>query len=659
LGAAETEERIGNNASRQFQQLYHLHLSGTEVGPEERLRVLDEGLASEARNERELCVEALGQMLETWHFSRMGGGEEIGSERLEDWAPKTCGDIWNFHRAAMSRLADIGTSNDEFAGRARSLLSSHIRGLLNAVPCDDVKAMIERIVTHVGIWLEAIQGVNSWLYFDRRNAPKEIADKVRALFDQLMPTDPVDLVVLYTHSWQTEFNNPEVDYDPDDPGSLDHEYAGRTARRLADIIASDAKMLDDALHRLVTSDAKTVFVFSKRLAELAKDPVALFTEALQITETRAESANKQFFRGLIAGTDQRDPRQARDCIRAALRSHKLKDDAISMIVSGKLQPEDLRLVVSLLQSGDVEPWQCATLSYGRGLDHLSPEQIMPLLDELGRHGARGHWVVLDIISMYLLGGKQWTKLIADKLKSTLLARDLLDASHQTINGHHLEQMIKLLLNHGELDHKFVAALTKQLLSICRSQKSNAFYALDGPVTSIIISLLSSYPNEVWHEVSKVITSADSLERFYAERLFDAPREHHLASWLLHGLPYEVYLDWVRKAPGARAEVVMKWLPLVTLRSDGTITWSPDLEAYISEFWDQPRVLVGLARRLHPRSWWGSVAPHLEPFLPLLEMWTRSHPRPEVRRWAGQQVENIEAEIAVSSKEDEERGAGIF
>jgi hypothetical protein len=68
-------------------------------------------------------------MLETAHFTRTGGGEEIGSERLEDWTPKTYGDIWSFHRAAMSRLADIGTGNDEFARRARSLLGSHIRGL--------------------------------------------------------------------------------------------------------------------------------------------------------------------------------------------------------------------------------------------------------------------------------------------------------------------------------------------------------------------------------------------------------------------------------------------------------------------------------------------------------------------------------------------------
>jgi hypothetical protein len=133
------------------------------------------------------------------------------------------------------------------------------------VPFDDVKAMIERIVAHVGIWPEAIQAVNSWLFFDRREALKEIADKVRALFDQLMPTDPVDLVVLYTCRWQIDFNNLDLDYDPGDPACLDYEYAEQEVRKLTDVIAHDEMMLDDVLHRLVTSDAKTAFAFSRRL----------------------------------------------------------------------------------------------------------------------------------------------------------------------------------------------------------------------------------------------------------------------------------------------------------------------------------------------------------------------------------------------------------
>jgi hypothetical protein len=356
LGAAETEEQIGNNASEQFKQLYQLYLSGTQASPEERLRVLDEGLRSDDKNKRELCIDALGRMLQTHHFTRVGGADEIGSERLEDWAPKTYDEIWDFYRAAMNRLAEIGSNDDEFVDRARGLLSSHIRDLLSAVPFEDVKAMVERIVAHIGFWISAIQGVNSWLYFDRKHAPKDVVDKVRAFFDQLMPTQPVDRVVLYTHGWQGDFYNPASDFDSDNEAGHDHEYAVREACGLAGTIAGDTTMLDSVLHQLVTSSAKTVYPFSRRLAEVAGDPVALITEALRIAEVRTEPPNIPFFRGLIAGTDQRDPQKARDCIRAALQSPKLRNDAVSMIGSSEVQPDDLRVVVSLLQSGDVEPW---------------------------------------------------------------------------------------------------------------------------------------------------------------------------------------------------------------------------------------------------------------------------------------------------------------
>ena len=62
--------------------------------------------------------------------------------------PENVWDIWSFHRVAMNRLTDIAVSDDELAERARTLLGSHIRGLLNAVPLDDVQATVERIVAH-------------------------------------------------------------------------------------------------------------------------------------------------------------------------------------------------------------------------------------------------------------------------------------------------------------------------------------------------------------------------------------------------------------------------------------------------------------------------------------------------------------------------------
>jgi hypothetical protein len=457
----------------------------------------------------------------------------------------------------MGRLADIGTSDDEFAGRALSLLGSNIRSLLSAVPFDDVKALVERIVVHVGIWREAIQGINSWLYFDRRRSPGELAEKIRALFDQLMPADPIELVVLYTQGWSADFHDPGSNFDPEDRATFDHEYSVREAGKLAETVIDDANLLDRMLRRLVTSNGNSLFAFSRRLAELVDDPTALFAQSVQIAESRDEPANRLFFRGLLAGLDQRHPQAARACVRAALQSPKLRDDLISLIGSGSLQAEDIPLVVSLLKSEDIKPSECAVLSYGRGLDHLAPAQFMPLLDELDRHGLAGHWAVLDIISMYLHGGgKQLDKLVADKLKNTLLAPDLFkDASGQTMDGHNLEQMSKLLISNGRLNKKFVAAFTKQILSICRAKKSETFYALDGPVQSIIASLQAAYPNEIWQEASKLLTSRNWHVRFYAEHLFEPPHANHLGPGLLQGLPPNVYLDWVRKAPGTRASAL--------------------------------------------------------------------------------------------------------
>jgi hypothetical protein len=105
--------------------------------------------------------------------------------------------------------------------------------------------------------------------------------------------------------------------------------------------------------------------------------------------------------------------------------------------------------------------------------------------------------------------------------------------------------------------------------------------------------------------------------------------------------------------------VIKWLPIATTRSDGTTAWNSELESYLNEFGDQPRVRDGLAIRLRPRSWWGSIVPHLEPLLPLLEKWTQNHLRPEVRRWACEQIGFINAEIDQSRKREAERDVGIY
>lgn len=240
-----------------------------------------------------------------------------------------------------------------------------------------------------------------------------------------MPDDPVEKVIVYTHGWPANLHAPDTRYDPGPDKDHDFDYSTREAAKIAPVIAADTAALDCTLDALCCSEAKNVFAFARALALSAGDLLGLFERAVAKLDAGPGAANRQLFGGLIAGTDARDPSAARECIRAALRAPKLKNDAISMIGSGKLQPADLDMVIALLESGDVEPWRCASLSYGRGMDHLSSAEIMPFLDALRKKGAAGLWAALDVVLMYLFGGKRPSPALIRTIKSvhpTSLAR---------------------------------------------------------------------------------------------------------------------------------------------------------------------------------------------------------------------------------------------
>ena len=638
LAASETEQTISNNATGQFIHLYQIYLSGTEASPDMRLLVLDDGLRSINPKEREVCIAALNKMLETGHFSRGGGAEEIGSQvRLKDWMPNTYGEIWGFLRVGLKRLTDIALSNDPFARQAKNIIGSHIRGLIGKLPFQEIKATISHILSRDGFWPEAVEKVNEWLYFNRKEAPQELGVEVRAYFDELMPTDPVERVILYTHGWQSDFHDPDIDYDQEQSSQHDFEYATRKAIELAELISIDADAIDRALDRFIVSEGKTVFPFARRLAEIAPSGVTLFRAALAKVEQREEQANLDFFGGLIAGTDSRDPKAARECIRLALHSSKLKKDAISMIGSGKLQAADIALVVSLLQSGDVKPWQCATLSYGKRMEHLEAKDILPLLIELSQNGAEGLLATIDIITMILHGGRELTSDILSVLRSVLVDPRLFDAASQNrMMGHNVERMIALLARLNFIDHQFAEALIDQLLSICTPIRADVFHELSDSVRKSLSVLIQVCPQQVWTSISKLLITNDYLIRHRVDWLVSSAHDNYQGPGFLFAIPADFYLEWAREDPGNRASIVMKWLPVTMTNEGNNLEWHPALKSFILEFGEAEDVLPALSSRLHPLSWYGSLTPHLQPQIKLLESWLL-HPSQKVRQWARDRI----------------------
>ena len=217
-----------------------------------------------------------------------------------------------------------------------------------------------------------------------------------------------------------------------------------------------------------------------------------------------------------------------------------------MIGAGKLQPSDIQLVVSLLQSGDVEPRQCAILSYGRGMDHLAIEHMVPLLEELALHGADGLWAVLDIISMILHGGKEPSKPLIAVPRNVLVDPALFENVPGAMGGHHLEVLVKLLSRNDLFDRGFARALVKQLLSICARSRADIFHELAGPVSAALRALMDSHPQEVWAGVARLLRGNDWRVRHGLETLIALRHADHLGPGLLYGLPANLYQKWAVK-----------------------------------------------------------------------------------------------------------------
>lgn len=651
LATAENEH-FGNNASGIFKQLFQLYLSGTEAEPMARLLVLDDGLNS-SEGERRICVDALGHMLDAGHYSRSGGAEQIGSaDALEDWHPNTYEEIQDFFRAAMSRLLSIAASNDPLATLAKNHLASHIRGLFHHLPAGEVKATIDTITRHHGFWPEALKSISDWLYFDReKGTPAKVANEIRRMYDALLPTDPIDLAVLYTHGWQMDLHDPDTKYDSSPDAAHDFDYAPRRATAIAAKIANDAILIRRSVERLACSDGHEAFAFAKELVKRVKSPQALCEMAIEVANASEGAPNRGFFGGLIAGADERDSNLAKTLVRSALQSSKLKGEAIALIGSGRLRADDVKLIIALLKGGDVKPWQCQRL----GFSQLEVPLLMPLLEELEGQGNDGLWAILDIVRMHLYDGKNSaTKELLTLIKRVLINPVLMNAVRSTMDGYHMEQMVRRLIGLGSIDETYAGKLAQQVMSICRQDTDRVFYDLDDSVRKILNDLMEHYPSAAWAEITKKITSKSPFACFYAEHLLKARHldDGYLGRGLAFNVPTEIYMGWVREKPKARAALAVAWLPIAGKNDAGQLNWHPELETFISEFGEQPDVLAAVSRRLMPTSWWGGLERYLEPIVPLVERWS-THPNASVRSWVANQLDWLHKRIAEETKRSEE------
>ncbi|WP_125461624.1 MULTISPECIES: hypothetical protein [Rhodomicrobium] len=650
LAALEVGE--GGEATQAFTGFYQIALSGTEADPTERFALLDEGLASEDDRIILLCIRALDDTLKRQFFSRSNDAEQIGSgPPLRDWSPKTWAEVAEFHRQGLARLNALRGRGGEIAAQCEDVIARHLRGLLSANLFADLKSVVSKIAAERGLWLEAIRSVGDWLYFDRSKASEELSGNVRALYDSLIPTDLLEQALLYTKFWSAQLRDPNALYSAQG-GAAHREYSTQKSREIAAQIAVDTKITEEALKALAGQDLHNAYAFAQELGLKAVDPTAAFAAAVQGYEMSSTRKGMQLIRGLLNGIDQRNQTIAEKCLKMALDSQALKDQVIDLYSATPLTPQRLAQIVLRLRDGTIIPTSTAFLSYGKGLDHLTPSDILPLLNELAQnHGANGAWTALEITSMYQLGRTDLEQTIELFLKAHLTSPALLGKITQgDRDGYLFESLVELIKNKGTLDKQFASDLAEQIVRICQIADFDAFYSLCDPARKIIGLLAKAQPSAMWSVLSHFFEQATPSERNRLEKLIGPAEfdDNHNAAGPLFDVPEAEMVEWAAANPDSRAAFLCMFYPLISNDAGEGATWHPALERLAARFGESEAFRRALARRMRPSSWSGSIVPILEAYLDPLEKWF-THAIARLALWARETHRELEREIAAEQE----------
>lgn len=657
LGAAENEN-CSNNASGQFTGLYQLYLSGTEATPEEKLIVLDDGLADADGRVRKLCVDALNRMLESWHFSRSGGSEHIGAGKaLEDWQPKTYGEIFDYYQAALSRLEKIALdAYDPNCQTALNNIGSHLRSLFSNVNLfDEIQAMIENLrEAHPG-WHAAALGVNEWLYFDRNNADEAYQKRLREYYDKLLPTDPLEKIHFYSSGWATDIHDPEVSYDPEDDN--DYHYGVNKINELVDEAPNEAAYFFPLLDMFLENKTNSGWIAVVRIARHVNDPEHLMQHIFEHFSDNSEiTFISHIACSIISGAAQTNRDNGLKCLDLALYLEGLSAASMELISAVCLDDVLMQRAIEFVKNDTVEPHQVLSIAFQDILQTVDHGLIELLVSTLLTKQAQGAWAAVNFLARILFRSPRDEARLLRSIKMSVTSRALFDiARYSNMDWYHWHKLVAKLFDGGFVDDEFSNKLIDFIISVTSVKDYSVQLAFDDYAQKILQRLISSSPRLVWVKYHEARTSADERARYRLPSLFGASVGEPSNPGVFNDIPPEIYVPWMLENKEERIAFILGWIQLF----DGTKNarnWNPAFVSFIDNHVDRSEKLDGLRSRLTTGGWVGSFANKLEAERDQLLQLRGLLKNPRVHQWIDNTVSWMEQLIRDERRRDENRKA---
>ncbi len=647
LAAAESERGVGGNATGQFQQLFHLRLSGTQAEPQARLAVLDRGLRSGEPRLRAVCVDALGAALTYHHFSRTGGVEHQGGRApAEDWAPTLWSDIQGYWRDVLERLRPIAASSDPLAEAAREGFVAALLALFQTGLQDEAAAFVDEVLLHTGsYWAEATAQLRHIQLRFSDDLPEDRLPSLNSMLGRVGPHSVEDRVDYFVRRKNYGIEREQ--------GGGFRNVNEEVAIELLEQIAADPVHLEGTLRRLSDGPTHLAWTWGRHLAEMGREPredLALLASAL--ADAAEREPNPGILGGYLAFLGRQEQRAeiVHEFLAKAATEPALNQHMAYLVSTLPPTAEQLSLVADGVEAGRLAANEVRHFSTGSRLDHLSGEVVSTFLRRVGAVGAAEAAAAFDVGFMYAWdSGERWEG-IAGALADLLEHGNLLSTPAALLHTdtHNLDTAIPKLLASPNCRPELAERLAQQVLDACVDFQHALRH--DRLLNSTIASLLQDQLQSAWPILGRALLDTGWSGRF---ALLNSMKGSSLGSHRENAVapaPDSFLLQWCRDEADA-AGVVAALIPLRSHAADGS-PWHPLALALLDEFGRDERVLRGISATLHSFGFVGSAVPEYEGMLALASELI-GHRVPEVDAWARREVADAKRSIDAARKQEEE------
>lgn len=611
LKFAETE-KVGeknNSIVSQMQQLFSLHLSGTEATPERRQEFVRKLLNSHNPRHREIATELLRSAFEAHHWTSFGTFHFGARKRGSGWSPKTdeeAKNAWYVGYIELLQPALVSTQRKD-QDWAKSMLANHFRSLWTFAGCFDSLEQIIRDHGRDGNWPQVWISIKKAIHFDSDRHSPELLARLESLEKLAAPSDIHSEIEAFAlvDTWE------HIELRGENFQEKMNEIHAKVVQ-LGNLAAFDSKFLDHLGSKLWETRAEPLWWFGRGLAAGTVDRIVLFNLlADSFQRHRSERSNTIILNGFIRGTYDLNPRQARLILERALNIPELKSYAVDLLTSVPISPWVSRRLLELAQRGQIEAWRFENLRFGRMHKKIPDGKLAILLSAINTLD-RGYLSTIEILSMRLFEHGRNEYAPSEELRAVAreAIRRLVSVHRDELRQAQLHGMDRIL------DEAFCASAPESVVIeiiklLCEGIETYRLYAFE--LTEIISALVRKYSelllDAVFNGSENEQTVSILLFKEYASEsknptLNDAPLDRVMA-WCGND---QVRITKIAKAVHSYCTIGPKD---AVDENPKRVVLSEHIKSIFKAAADKKAMVETIFDGIQPRSWSGSLAKILE------------------------------------------------